>query len=191
MTKKPQTKEELIADEQQHPQRGKVNGQYVADISTSELNITIPGNLYNQIIQVRAALSLTKGQIAQEGLLLAIKMLANLDTRDINISLNFSGKSNFRGNVPQYLLRRSLELGESNGLDKHQVGYLGLYLFVNDPFVQSEYNLFITRRAEELNATREEIQESIYGLSKALSRKERLKLIEAGDSAGYLPKMSI
>ena len=192
MAKKPQTKEELITDEQQHPERGRINGEYVADISTSELNIIIPGELYNKVIQVRGALSMTKSQIAQEAVISAIVYLKQMDgNKDFGIGLQFNGKSNFRGNVPQHLLRRLLELGSEHGLDKHQIGYLGLYLFANSPFAQSEYELFMARRSQELGCTVEELEESLYGLSKALSRKERIKLIDGGDSSGNEPKMNI
>ncbi|MHC5779547.1 hypothetical protein [Nostoc sp.] len=191
MTKKPQTKEELIADEQQHPERGKINGQYVADISTNELNIVIPGKLYNRIIQIRAALSMTKSQIAQEAMLSAIFFLKQLNkSDDIGISLIFEGKSNFRGNVPQHLYRRAVDLGSENGLDKHQVGYLGLHLFTTNPSVEDEYQLFMNMRSAELGCSFEELEESIYGLSKALSRKERIKLINSGLAADQ-PKMDI
>lgn len=191
MSKKPQTKEELIADEQQHPNRGKINGEYVADISTSELNILIPGDLYNKVIQVRGALSMTKSQIAQEAVIHALVCLKQLDgNKSFGIELQFSGKSNFRGNVPQYLLKRLLELGNEYGLDKHQLGYLGLYLFVNSSFAHSEYELFINRRSQELVCNPEELKEGLYGLSKALSRKERLKLINSGESVNK-SKMNI
>ena len=191
MTKKPQTKEELIADEQQHPERGRINGEYVADISTSELNIIIPGDLYNKVIQVRGALSMTKSQVAQEAVFAAIKFLDSLNgNKDIGISLQFQGKSNFRGNVPQYLLKHLLNLGQEYGLDKHQVGYLGLHLYVNDLSVQKIYNFFIDERSQELGCTTEELQESIYGLSKALSRRERIKLLDAGKPTDF-PKMDV
>jgi hypothetical protein len=191
MVKKPQTREELITDEQQHPERGKINGEYVADISTSELNILIPGNLYNQVIQVRGALSMTKSQVAQESVFAAINFLDSLNSnKDIGISLHFRGKSNFRGNVPQYLLKHLLKLGEEYGLDKHQAGYLGLHLFVNNLSVQKIYNTFLEERSLELECTIEELQEGMYGLSKALSRKERLKLLNSGKSADE-PKMDV
>jgi hypothetical protein len=192
MVKKPQTAEELLADEQQHPNRGKINGEYVADIGTTELSIFIDGDLYNKLIQIRGAIGLTKSQLAQESVFAALRFLKQLTgNQGITIDLSVEGKSNFRGNVPRYAYERVLSLGELHRLDKRQATYLGLYLFANDPVIQDEYKLFIDNRATQLNSSVEEVQESLYGLSKALSRKERIKLLSSGDSSANEPKMNI
>lgn len=192
MPRKPQTKEEIELDLQQHPERGKINGEYVANISTTEMSIFMDGQLYNQIIQVRGALGLTKSQLAQEALFSALYFLELFNPeQQIPITPLIEGKSNFRGSVPEQLHSEVIELGANIGLDKRQTTYLALYLFVNNPTIQSRYKRFLKTRALELDCTEERVIEALYGLSKALSRAERLKLINSGDSSGNEPKMNV
>lgn len=189
MPKKPETKEEIELDLQQNPNRGKINGEEVAKITTSEMSIFIDGDLYNRLILIRGALGMTKSQLAQQSVFMAWGYLRQNNPIDSNLIID--GKSNFRGNVPSYLYKRVINLGASKGLDKRQVTYLGLSLLAYDSNIQKEYEDFVEIRSRELNCHPDKIPDALYGLSKSLSRKERLKLLQKGDPQGKAPKMNI
>ena len=171
---------------------GTINGKVITSFTTTELSIFISEKLLNQIIQVRGALGLTKSQLAQEALFSALHFLEGFNPdQPISITPLIEGESNFRGNVPEQLYSEIIELGASIGLDKRQATYLALYLFVNNPIIQARYKKFLKTRAAELHCTEDQVVEALYGLSKALSRAERLKLVESGDPKGSELKMNI
>jgi|GEM_PF-3054327 len=191
MSKKPKTEHELAEDIQSHPDRGKVKGELVTKLVTVELNIMVPPNLYNSVIQVRGALGYSKSHVAMEAMRLALEFLKKHENLLASAIVQFppEGRCNFRGQVPERIYKRAIEEG-GGVFDKHQIGCLGLGLFVD--YNYEEYELFLERRGKELQCTKEEIITSLYGFSKKVSREERLKQLQEGNlSEAQKLKMSV
>jgi len=61
--KKPQTPEELSADIESHPERGKVDGEPVIRLDRTEFRGSVPRELYRQALLIGGAMGLSKSDI--------------------------------------------------------------------------------------------------------------------------------
>ena len=69
MTKKPETLEELQADAQAHPERGKLNGDDVVRFNLKKFEGMIPSSLYREILEIGGVFGLDKEAILVSALM--------------------------------------------------------------------------------------------------------------------------
>jgi hypothetical protein len=62
-SKKPQTPEELSADIESHPDRGKVDGEPVIRLDRTEFRGSVPRELYRQALLIGGSMGLSKSDI--------------------------------------------------------------------------------------------------------------------------------
>lgn len=188
---KPETIEQIEKDLAEHPNRGKINGIEVCDISNSPLTCEIEGDIYNRLILLRGAIGFTKSQVAGAAMkdFLVVLLENKINKIQIN-SVKIGGASLFRGQVPTWIYSRCIELGKQCGLSVRQVCTAALTQYANKPenlFLTEE---FIKSKAIELGCGEPEVEEAIYGFSKRVSREERLKRLRAGGN-GIDKKMDV
>jgi len=176
MPSKPTTTEELKKDLLDHPNRGKVNGADVCTIETSPLNCEIDGKTYNKLILIRGALGYSKSQLATDAMKNFLYIVKTLEASNVSIgSVEVSGTSLFRGQVPSHIYKQCVDYGKRNGLSVRQVCTAALTNFANDSDNNFLLEDFIKTKIDELNCSREEVTTAIYGFSKKISREERIK----------------
>lgn len=181
MTKKPLTIEELEADILNHPNRGKINGIEVCEISNSPLNCEINGTVYNQLILLRGALGYTKSQVATSAMKdFLVNLILNKKNKTFITDVVVEGRSLFRGQVPSWIYSRCIFLGKEHGLSVRQVCTAALTKYANKPENLFLIDEFLHSKSLLLNCSEDDIKNAIYGFSKKVSRRERLKRLRAG-----------
>lgn len=191
MSNKPETIEAIEIDLAEHPNRGKVNGIEVCDISASPLKCEIDGNTYNSLILLRGAIGYSKSQIATEAMKDFLVTLISNKINKIEINdVKIGGSSLYRGQVPSWIYSRCIELGKECKLSIRQICTAALTQYSNKPENQFLIQEFLQSKATELTCDKKEVEEAIYGFSKRVSREERLKRLRAGGN-GIDKKMDI
>ncbi len=66
--RKPQNPEEVVADIQGHPERGKLNGEDVVRFDLEEIRVSVPKELYRVLLEVGGAMGLSKKEVVMMAL---------------------------------------------------------------------------------------------------------------------------
>jgi hypothetical protein len=77
MPKKPENQEELLQDISSHPERGMLQGEDVVRFEPIDIQLTLPRELENQLLEIGACLGMKKADIIRHAIATFIAMPGN------------------------------------------------------------------------------------------------------------------
>lgn len=75
--KKPVTREEVEKDIQAHPERGQLDGEDVVRFESLSLQISLPRELENQVLEIGACLGMSKADIFRHAIATFVSLPGN------------------------------------------------------------------------------------------------------------------
>jgi hypothetical protein len=75
--KKPTTPEEVKADIESHPERGQLNGEDVVRFESLNLQLSVPRELENQLLEIGACLGMSKSEVFRHAIATFVSLPGN------------------------------------------------------------------------------------------------------------------
>lgn len=196
MTKLPRTKEELIQDQEQHPDRGMIGASSVVTEGSIEFKTTIPVELYNPVLLTAVGNGFTsKSSIATVAiaLFLADANVAQGLLPDVILPVfdrTPETSRDFRAIIPRSLYNALQYAALEVGITVSSAGHYALHIFVSNPSYQSNYEKFIADWMNRGGVSKEDVESAIFGYWKKIARKKRMNLLSEGSPEAQERKLT-
>ncbi|OKH45328.1 hypothetical protein NIES2101_26850 [Calothrix sp. HK-06] len=191
--KKPETLEELEANRDSHPNRGKIKGKSVVRSGSVELRGTIPKPLYEQMLCVTSAFSIGKAEAAQFGAWEAISQITNHERAQDFIKLStvkYDGSYTlFRGYVPAGLYESLTAILCEKGYYPEDTATIVISCFVSKS--ERAYRKRLEQLKAEFNVEESIIVEAFKGESKKVAIDKKINKLKSGEELTELDKIKI
>ncbi|NEP01246.1 MAG: hypothetical protein F6K58_21825 [Symploca sp. SIO2E9] len=176
--KKPETIEELEAWLENRKDHGKINGEPIIQTGTTEIRSGfVPGNLYDEVLLIGAAIGFNKSQIGTHALLKFLASPTKEMLQDKLLELgSYEAHSEFRAYIPTSLYELAVAVREQLSWNNSQLMTVSLSLFVNDLGIKEVYRQFLDKKSEETGLTTQEIEQKIFDCWRYQAREKRLEL---------------
>lgn len=190
--KKPSTLEELKANAESHPDRGKINGKPVVKHGSIELQKKIPKPLYGQLLCMINAFSISKSDAAIIGAAYAISEIFDNQHPQSFIAVNtgYEGDTTlFRGNIPIGLHESLIAILKEKGYNPKDATTIIVSCFVNKS--ERAYRKRLKQLKEEFNTDDESIIKAFKGESKRVAIEKKIAKLESGEELSETDKIKI
>lgn len=191
--KKPETLEELEANRDSHPNRGKISGKPVVKSGSVELRGNIPKPLYEQMLCITNAFSTGKAEAAQFGTWEAISQLTSHEHAQDFIKLSavkYDGQYTlFRGYVPIGLYESLIAILSEKGYYPEDIATIVISCFVSKS--ERAYRKRLEQLKAEFNVEESIIIEAFKGESKKIAIDKKIAKLKSGEELTELDKIKI